>query len=132
MQREDIALWRYMLVNAYEIVHYSLIQYSLDHYHAPSKLSNLVSALYTGLDAQISSASWSTPLIRIQLGVHQGGPLSVVIFNTVIVINTLVDTLRTLATFSHSISCLSISCSMQMTLVSLAILQDHVSIHWTW
>ena len=81
------------LANAYGSVHHSLIQFSLNHYHAPSKLSKLVKSLYTGLVAQVSSATWSTPLIPIKLGVYQGDPLSVVIFNTVI--NTLVDTLHT-------------------------------------
>ena len=81
------------LANAYGSVHHSLIQFSLTHYHAPSKLYNLVKALYTGLAARVTSTSWSTPLIPIQLGVYQGDPLSVVIFNTVI--NTLVDTLQT-------------------------------------
>ena len=78
------------LANAYGSVHHSLILYSLKHYHAPSKLISQVKAFYT---AQVSAASWTTPLIPIQLGVYQGDPLSVVIFNTVI--NTLVDTLQT-------------------------------------
>ena len=81
------------LANAYGSVHHSLILYSLEHYHAPSKLIKLVEAFYTGLVARVSSSSWSTPLIPLQLGVYQGDPLSVVIFNSVI--NTLVDTLQT-------------------------------------
>ena len=78
------------LANAYGSVHHSLILYSLKHYHTPSKLINLVKAFYT---ATVSAASWSTPLIPIQLGLYQGDPLSVVIFN--MAINTLVDTLQT-------------------------------------
>ena len=81
------------LANAYGSVHHSLILHALRHYHTPSKLTNLVEALYTGLAARINSAYWSTPLIPIQVGVYQGDPLSVVIFNTVI--NTLVDSLQT-------------------------------------
>ena len=45
---------------------------------------------------------WSTPLTPLQLGVYQGDPLSVVIFN--IVINTLVDTLQTRHDLGHSYS----------------------------
>ena len=92
-QHRSLALCWVDLANAYGSVHHSLILYFLKHYHAPSKLINLVKALYTGLFARVSSASWSTPLIPIQMGVYQGDPLSVVIFNTVI--NTLVDTLQT-------------------------------------
>ena len=81
------------LANAYGSVHHSLIMYSLRHYHAPPKLTGLVQAFYSGLAAKVSSESWVTSVIPIQVGVYQGDPLSVVIFNTVI--NTLVDTLKT-------------------------------------
>ena len=37
--------------------------------------------------------SWSTPLIPLKIGVYQGDPLSVVIFNTVI--NTMVEVIKT-------------------------------------
>lgn len=53
----------------------------LKHYHTPPKLTNLVKAFYTGLVVKVNAASWSTPMIPIQLGVYQGDPLSVVIFN---------------------------------------------------
>lgn len=80
------------LQNAYGSVHHSLIMYSLEHYHAPAKLLRLVDSLYAGLAARISSAAWSTPLVPLKVGVFQGDPFSVVIFNTVI--NTMVDTLQ--------------------------------------
>ena len=47
------------LANAYGNVHHSLILYSLKHYHAPSKLISQVKAFYT---AQVSAASWTTPI----------------------------------------------------------------------
>ena len=53
----------------------------------------MVQSLYSDLSASIASQEWSTPLIPIQIGVYQGDPLSVIIFNTVM--NTLIDTLKT-------------------------------------
>ena len=49
-------------------------------------------AFYTGLQARVTSGEWTTPLIPLKVGVYQGDPLSVVIFNTVI--NTMIDTLQ--------------------------------------
>jgi len=74
-------------------VHHSLIQFTLKHYHAPPRFCQVLEALYSGLSAQVITADWATPLIPLQIGVYQGDPLSVVIFNTVT--NTLVDTLQT-------------------------------------
>ena len=51
----------------------------------------LVSNLYDGLTAVISTDKWTTAPIHLQLGVYQGDPLSVIIFNTVM--NTLVDSI---------------------------------------
>ena len=42
---------------------------------------------------KVNSNSWSTPLIPLKIGVYQGDPLSVVIFNTVI--NTMVEVIKT-------------------------------------
>ena len=81
------------LANAYGSVHHSLIDFTLKHYHALDQFQLMVSALYTGLSAQISTQHWCTTAVPLQRGVYQGDPLSVVIFNTVI--NTLVDTLKT-------------------------------------
>ena len=81
------------LANAYGSVHHSLIEYSLDHYHAPAQFRHILSAFYTDLSASVSTTEWSTHLIPLGVGVYQGDPLSVAIFNTVI--NTLVDTLGT-------------------------------------
>ena len=51
----------------------------------------MVSNLYDGLTAVISTDKWTTTLIHLQLGVYRGDPLSVIIFNTVM--NTLVDSI---------------------------------------
>ena len=79
------------LANAFGSVHHDLITFSLAHYHAPPEMISLVSNLYDGLTAVISSKSWTTNPIQLQLGVYQGDPLSVIIFNTVM--NTLVDSI---------------------------------------
>jgi len=80
------------LVNAYGSVHHSLINFSLVHYHAPPSFSRLIQVMYDGLSASVMTRDWSTPAFPLQIGVYQGDPLSVVIFNTVI--NTMVDTLK--------------------------------------
>ena len=59
------------LANAYGSVHHSLIQFSVQHYHAPAQFCNILQSLYSGLLGTIIS-------------VYQGDPLSVVISNTVI------------------------------------------------
>ena len=76
------------LANAFGSVHHDLIAFCLAHYHAPQQTTQLVSELYGGLSEFISTKSWTTVPIRLQLGAYQGDPLSVVIFNTVM--NTLV------------------------------------------
>ena len=81
------------LANAYRSVHHDLIQYSLKHYHAPREFSSILESLYLDLSAIIKTQNWSTPSIPLKIGVYQGDPLSVVVFNTVI--NSLVDTLLT-------------------------------------
>ena len=79
------------LANAYGSVHHSLIQFSVEHYHAPPKFSQILQSLYTGLGGKVITRNWETPIIPLNIGVYQGDPLSVVIFITVI--NTVVDTL---------------------------------------
>ena len=82
------------LANAYGSVHHQLIHFTLNHYHAPSKLVNTVANLYTDLSATITTPSWATQEIPLQIGVFQGDPLSVVIFNTVMC--TLIEALHPL------------------------------------
>ena len=100
--KKSLAVCWMDLANAYGSVHHSLIMYSLRHYYAPSKLTGLVQVFYSGLAAKISSVSWVSPIIPIEVGVYQGDPLSVVIFNTVI--NTLVDTLNIRSDLGYSFS----------------------------
>ena len=81
------------LANAYGSVHHSLISFSLQHYHAPPQFLQLIQAFYSNLSAIFTTSQWSTPPVPLMIGVYQGDPLSVVIFNTVI--NTMVDTIKT-------------------------------------
>ena len=90
-RRKSLCVCWIDLVNAFGSVHHDLITFSLAHYHAPPEMIQLVSNLYSGLSAVVSTDAWTTNPIHLQLGVYQGHPLSVIIFNTVI--NTLVDSI---------------------------------------
>ena len=98
------------LANAYGSVHHSLIQFSLKHYHAPSRFSSIIGHLYSGLSARILTEDWSTPSIPLNMGVYQGDPLSVVIFNTVI--NTLVDIVKSRPDLGYKVHGTSYSVNM--------------------
>ena len=80
------------LANAYGSVHHSLISFALKHYHAPPQFLAIIQSFYSNLSANINSSQWSTSPIPLRVGVYQGDPLSVVIFNTVI--NTMIDTIK--------------------------------------
>ena len=90
------------LANAYGSVHHSLIQFSVEHYHAPPKFSQILQSLYSGLGGKVITRNWETPIVPLNIGVYQGDPLSVVIFNTVI--NTLVDTLQSKIDLGYTLS----------------------------
>ena len=90
------------IANAYGSVHHSLIQFALQHYHAPLQFLSIVQALYSELNATVITESLDTPLISLQKGMYQGDPLSVVIFNTVM--NTLVDTITTRIDLRYQLS----------------------------
>jgi hypothetical protein len=96
-KRKSISICWLDLANAYGSVHHDLIRFSLRHYHAPQSFISVVSNLYQDLTGIIRTKSWTTSPFPLQIGVFQGDPLSVVIFNTVI--NTLVDSLLQ---FRHS------------------------------
>ena len=74
------------LANAYGSIHHSLIQFSMKHYHAPPELCSILDALYSDLSTTILTQKWTTPSIPLKSGVYQGDPLSVVVFNTVIML----------------------------------------------
>ena len=57
---------------------------SVNHYRFNPYLVELVSNLYTNLTASVVTPSWSTAIFGMEIGVFQGDPLSVSIFNVVI------------------------------------------------
>ena len=70
------------IANAYGSVHYSLIQFSLRHYHTPPEFCALMQSMYTGLSATITTKDWCTAPVPLEIGVYQGDPFSMAIFLT--------------------------------------------------
>ena len=71
------------LTNAYGSVNHGLIDLTLQYFHAPSHFKNVVANLYSGLNVMVTGRSWVTNPIPFTVGVFQGDPLSVIIFNSV-------------------------------------------------
>ena len=113
------------LANAYGSVHHSLISFTLRYYNAPPQFSKIVQIFYTGLYAKVSSSKWSAPFIPLKLGVYQGDPLSVVIFNTVMICS--IQTRQDVGYGFHHTEAKSIYSNMLMTLVWWLILPLHVN-----
>ena len=98
------------LANAFGNMHHSLIRFSLEHYHAPACMVEAVSNLYEGLVGIVHTKEWSTEPFPIEVGVYQGDPLSVIIFNTVM--NTLVDTISQSLDLGYSPSSTTQQCNL--------------------
>ena len=77
------------IANAYGNVHHSVIQFVLQHYHALPELSALLQYWYSGLSSSISTADWVTPAVSLETGVYQGNLLSVMLFLSVKLSDTL-------------------------------------------
>ena len=58
------------LANAYVSVHHNLINFTLQHYYAPSRFRDVVASLYSNLSAVVTSQSWTTNPIPLQIGVR--------------------------------------------------------------
>ncbi len=71
------------LANAYGSVHHDLIKFTLHYYHAPPCFKNIISSLYSNFSAVVNTIAWTTSPINLQVGVYQGDPLSLIIFNSV-------------------------------------------------
>ena len=69
------------LKNAFEEVHYNLINSVLTYYHIPQTAQLLIANLYTGFHSSIISDCFTTPAIPFQRGVLQGDCLSPLLFN---------------------------------------------------
>ena len=83
-QQKNICICWIDLANAYGSVHHQLIFLVLQHYHLPDAFINLVKNIYCGLSAIVSSRQWSTAPFSLKIGIFQGDPMSVIIFNLVI------------------------------------------------
>ena len=101
-KQKSLAVCWLDLADAYGSVHHSLIDFSLRHYHAPPIFQAMVQSLYNNLSASDTASNWFNPAIPLQIGVYQGDPLSVVMFNTVI--NTLVDSLKSCAELGYTLA----------------------------
>ena len=88
------------LANAYGSVNHGLIDFTLQHYHATARFRNTVAHLYTALNVVVTTPSWVTSPIPLQIGVYQGDPLSVVIFNSVM--STLGESFKQYKQFGYS------------------------------
>ena len=67
--------------------------YNALDYHAPDHLLFVITNIYSSLQLQVSTVKWATSMLPCNIGVLQGDPFSVIVFNTVI--NTLVMMLKT-------------------------------------
>ena len=87
------------LLKSVSTVPHSSMQFALKQHHAPPQFCQVLQALYSRPSAKVITTDWTTPLMPLQIGVYQGDPLSVVIFNQ----RLLVDTLQTHLDLGHTI-----------------------------
>ena len=92
-QKSQAVLWL-DLRNAFGSVDHNLIQFALRHYHCDGMLVRLVEHLYEDLRAMVATDQWRTREFVYGVGVFQGDPLSVAIFD--MVMNLFVDALEPL------------------------------------
>ncbi len=78
--------------NAYGSVCHDLIVQALHRYHLPAHSIHTVSSLYSNLCTVAFTHQWISNSFYIQIGVHQGDPLSAAIFN--VGINLLLDAIQ--------------------------------------
>lgn len=83
-QQRNLTLCWIDLANAYGSVQHNLIFLALEHYHLPAHFVRLIKNMNFSLSVLILTNSWSTSSFPLQVGIFQGDPLSVVIFNLVI------------------------------------------------
>ena len=80
------------MANAYGSVPHWLIKETFKQRHAPQHLQMVVENLYSDLQVMVTTKRWSTSLLPCKIGMFQGDPFTVVVFNTVI--NTLAIQLK--------------------------------------
>ena len=71
------------LANAFGSLRHDLIQFALDWYHFPVEFRQFVHSYYEGLLIRVRTRSWTTEPVPLLMGIFQGCPLSVQLFNVV-------------------------------------------------
>ena len=89
------------LENAFGSLRHDLIQFALDWYHFPGEFRQFVHAYYEGLYIKIKTKEWITEPIALLMGIFQGCPLSVQLFN--IVWNIALDMVQSTNTKGYSL-----------------------------
>ena len=97
------------IANAYGSVHHDLMRFSLEHYHAPGHFTDIITNLYSDFTGIVKTKEWTTTPFHLGIGVFQGDPLSVSIFNTVM--NTLIDSLSGHRHLGYTLSQSSHTCN---------------------
>ena len=69
------------LANAFGSVEHDLILLTLEHYHFEPSFIRLVGEFYRGLSVVVTTRNWTTDTIPLNVGIFQGDPMSVIIFN---------------------------------------------------
>ena len=80
-------------------VRHQLIDFAFDHYHVSEEFHTAVLNMYSNLPAIAHTKSWTTSVFPIRIGVFQGDPLSVSIFN--MITNLFADSIQQLK-FHHT------------------------------
>ena len=90
-QQRNLSLCWIDLANAYGSVQHRLIYLALEHliYHFPATFIRFIRSMYSNLFVLFITNCWCTDPFPLQIGIFQGEPLSVMIFN--LVINLLVE-----------------------------------------
>ena len=71
------------LENAFGSLRHDLIQFALDWYHFPIEFRSFVYDYYEGLYIKVRTSKWITEPVALLMGIFQGCPLSVQLFNIV-------------------------------------------------
>ena len=71
------------LENAFDSLRHDLIQFALDWYHFPVEFRQFVHAYYEGIYIKIRTSKWTAEPVALLLGIFQGWPLSIQLFNIV-------------------------------------------------
>ena len=83
LQQKTITVCWLDLANTFGSVEHDLILLTLEHYHLKPSFIRLVQEFYRGLSVVVTTRNWTTDTIPLNVGIFQGDPMSVIIFNLV-------------------------------------------------